>query len=46
MDINIENDRYFIELIQKGILKVYKDGRVKNLKTGNFIGSQSQVIYK
>lgn len=42
---NSNNDKFFIKLVQENILKVYKDGRVKNLKTGNYIGSRTKDGY-
>lgn len=37
-EADLEADKYFLKLIKKGRLKVYKSGKVQNLLTGNFIG--------
>jgi hypothetical protein len=42
---SIKKELYFIELVQNGTLKVYKDGRIKNKQTGNFIGAKNKNGY-
>lgn len=39
---NLKKERYFIKLVSLGILKVYKSGKVINVKTGNELGAKPQ----
>lgn len=42
---NDANDKFFMSLVLKGDLKVFKDGRILNNKTGRFIGAMSSGGY-
>lgn len=37
---SMENDRFFLRLVKRGWLKVYRSGRVLNTLTGNWLGEK------
>lgn len=38
---NLEKDMYFLDLVERGLLVVYKSGKVVNPKTGNVLADKS-----
>lgn len=43
---NHKRDKYFLRLVTKGVLKVYKNGTVKNTKTGTIFGTNKNFEYQ
>lgn len=42
---NIENDKWFLEQVNKGVLTVFKNGKIFNNKTNRFIGTLGSGRY-
>jgi hypothetical protein len=43
--VNLKTQKFFLRLVRTGYLKVYKSGKVKNLKTGRWIGALGSGQY-